>query len=280
MLKLTKIFLLSVLFLSLTNLLSAHTRELQMKIMNSSGNPLAATVYMYQVTTEVSGNKKLTLYRQGNSIGGTTWNWTQPDCNVVCDIDDSNTSPATWNPITYGRYYIRIGSSYCDVYINYYDGSSGDGDFMINYQNGVFSNDVARNNRGITFYGSYTWSASFSITAKNSFGGGDIKFDGTRYNSIPAAGKTFPINATDNPMEASTFPHYVEAIDDGSQVSGGFVQRFENFGGLSGSDNLTVRTISTPSTGTVTANFEEQFNITFINSVVGLGNVGTLRIDG
>jgi hypothetical protein len=112
------------------------------------------------------------------------------------------------------------------------------------------------------------------VKVKNSFGGGDVKFDNTRYYDITADGITFT-------RRASTFPHSVEAID--GQSFGGYVQRYQFWTSSQGlQDAANPLSVSTPPTSSITytANFLKEFNVTFQNNFICVGNGGTIKVDG
>ena len=131
----TKIFTVVIFLVIFTQFLLSdpqHTREMMMQVVNSGGNPIALNVQLYK------GNAFYNeLYRDGTSAPGPDWRWTNPNCNVVCDINDNNTNDPTWSPIEPGSYLLKIENKYASLFIDpEWEGSI---DFIVKYQNGTFT---------------------------------------------------------------------------------------------------------------------------------------------
>ncbi|KAA3656401.1 MAG: hypothetical protein DWQ10_15480, partial [Calditrichaeota bacterium] len=113
-----------------------------------------------------------------------------------------------------------------------------------------------------------------NVTLYNSFGGnGLMKVDGSQY-SIPSSGKTFY-------WRQSNFPHTLEAVNN--QNVDGYVWVFYKWvKGSSHYDNNIVVTINPPASSTVnyTANFDPTYTVNFKNSFPGVGNAGTIKVNG
>lgn len=118
------------------------------------------------------------------------------------------------------------------------------------------------------------YNPNYTVYVKNDFGGGNVKVDGTTYYDIPTNGKDFT-------WRESTFPHSVEAID--GQSYSGYVRRYQYWtlpGGLA--DDVNPQYVPKPSSSSVTftANFRPEFNLTFQNNFIGVGNCGIIKVNG
>lgn len=265
-----------ILFIGHFNSSIAHTRELQIKVMENDGSPAQKSVYLYKVQYTSYNNKYISIYRQANSVGGETWAWTSPNCNLISDVlpDAINTDGASWSPIdSNSDYYIRIDNKYCHIYINYADPYGGDGDFLISYQNGTFSLD--QNRRGITWYGNFTWS-NYTIKLINNFGGdyadvnnvkGNIILDDTTFSQISYTG-------TPRTVEGSTFPHYTSGQD--LQEVYGFIRKWRTWQNPS-SNNITITLSSVQNFPGLTAKYARQYDWVIKNDFGVSGEGGTIQ---
>ena len=181
--------------------------------------------------------------------------------NVVADMTDggNDTNNPTFGPIVPRSYYLRVGNKY--IFLNIPDFNEGQGaaDFLITFINNIF--EVAFDNRGINLGSTtYDW-VEYTITVKNSFGGGSIIVDYQQYDNIGVNGKTFfPWIESSNHTLKSNDQIFADA-------SGTFMRRFQNwtdeefFNSTSNPTSITVT-----DNNTYTANFLNEYNITFQNS--------------
>jgi hypothetical protein len=109
------------------------------------------------------------------------------------------------------------------------------------------------------------------ITVKNSFGAGLMIIDDEPAIAIASSGKVYP-------WRESTFPHSVTAVNNQEPIGNPYVKKFQNWSGPS--VNEPAHELDVPVvTGTYTANFLNEYNLTFKNSFVGGGNGGVIRVN-
>ncbi len=112
-----------------------------------------------------------------------------------------------------------------------------------------------------------------NVTVYNSFSdSGVMKVDGTQY-SISSSGKTFY-------WRNSNFPHTLEAVNN--QSVDGYVWVFREWVLPNSNSSSNPITISTPSSkySNITAEFDPTYTINFKNSFPGVGNAGTIKVNG
>jgi len=113
-----------------------------------------------------------------------------------------------------------------------------------------------------------------SLTITNSFGPGTVRiYD--RSNNAALRTTPYPLVAREN-----TWPWNAEAIDQEANIGGTvYMMRFAN--NWTGPDfSPTERTVELPKrNGTYTAQFLKEFNISFQNNFVGVGNAGVMTVN-
>jgi hypothetical protein len=125
----------------------------------------------------------------------------------------------------------------------------------------------------------FTKNALWDIRLENSFGGGTV---GRR---IGGALSTYPSGYTSEKMHWTTSPVFtMVATMDGEEYNN-YVRRFQNWVSSlrsSSSPEWTVPIDSYIHTSPTqyTATFKKEYNITFQNSFVGVGNAGVLKVGG
>jgi hypothetical protein len=273
-----------VLFFLITSFVSGHEQEWIMQIVYGGAGPVSATVKLYR-----SSN----LIVQGSCSGGLPWSFNNgqeccqgnfgTDVNAVFGEQDSHSDKSTFSSnIDPGSYLVRIISVTQDKYFTinipgfnspgvdtfYTETVSFNADFNLRVD--LFSNTLSfvDNGRGASVgsSGLQNW-IIHNVTLKNSFNADGIMTVDNNNVSIPAGGKTY---AWDSPW----FPHRLEAIDQ-KPITLNFWQRFQNWS--TGSTNRSI-SISAGS-GTYTANFQDEYNITFQNSFSGATG-GVIKVDG
>ena len=246
--------LLFVLFLIFSQSAVAHTLEWMMQI-TSGGSPVGANVYLYQ------GGQ---LIRQGTVSGGTPWTFNPSEggweANFGCDVHPSyeggqtNSTYRTWDVIYPGSYIVRIATGAHDIYFSIYipEVTSG-ADFNLGINLGNMTITEINDNRGVS-EGSISNYVVYNITAKNSFdAAGDMDVDYSRV-TIPNGGQTYN-------WASPWFPHHLCAVDQ--QPNGiNFMQRFTDWSTTQTDRTITINT----GNGIYTANFLDEYNITFQNS--------------
>jgi len=150
----------------------AHTREMMMQVVNSSGGPIVKTVQLY-----IDRGLFYELYRTGTSTS--YWKWTASDANVACDVGDNNTVQPTWVSINPGTYVLRCENKYAILDVNAVP--IGDGDFNIKYQNEGFT--LIYNNRGVFLGTTQNWDNKIAANFKQ------FKSDGLSTVGTVAIGK-------------------------------------------------------------------------------------------
>jgi len=116
------------------------------------------------------------------------------------------------------------------------------------------------------------YNPNYNVIVKNDFNGGDVKVDGATYSDIGSDGEVFN-------WRESTFPHTVEALD--GQSFGGYGRRYQSWTPPSGPPDATnPLSVPKPSSSSVTyrANFKKEYNITFQNNFIGVGNAGVMKV--
>lgn len=111
----------------------------------------------------------------------------------------------------------------------------------------------------------------WSITVQNSFTGGKVGVNGQEYNS--------PYTASNLYWGATVS---IDAVMDGRSHEG-YVRRFQRWlkdgGEFNTSKTVNVTIIDYTFSQTYTADFKKEFNITFQNGFIGVGNAGIMEVD-
>lgn len=153
-----KTFLCVLVFIIHIEILSM-TREMMLRVVDPSGNPIAKTMRLYYLSDTQNP------YRTGTSLSN--WYWTAPEVNFACDIGDDNTLNASWDSIHNGVYRLRIDDRYTILtIIETLPGHQAD--FIIRFQNNQFTIDL--NDRPITISETRDW--DFDVTVYQRLDGG------------------------------------------------------------------------------------------------------------
>ena len=168
-------------------------------------------------------------------------------------------------PLNYNStYYFVIDNKYAQINIGSHNGTP---DEHLLFQYNIFSLNPTHNTFSLGTQAS--WNAK-TIVAKNSFNAGNVKIDGTLYQNIGSSGVS-------KSFGTPTFPHNLEAINN--QSSSGYVRVFDEWQ----KNEVTVSsTLSHPiqaESATYKAKFLKEFNLTFKNSFVSVGNGGIIKVN-
>jgi hypothetical protein len=249
----------SIVFL-LTFSIQAALSEIRVRV-NDGSTALLIEVFVY--SSSIGG---YIPFDSGSSIVDTN----QYHFQAKCDVGDDNTTDPTWASLSFNRgYLIKIGSRYCKLSIGNWEATP---DFDLKYYYGGFSEITTTPHDIITLGEQGNWYTK-TVMVKNSFDAGNVKVDGELYQSIGSGGVT-------KYFGSPTFPHKLEAIDDQQPSGVACKQIFQNWykNDISYSNNA-IASISSIS-ATYEARFLKEFDLTFKNSFVGVGNGGTIKVNG
>jgi hypothetical protein len=180
-------------------------------------------------------------------------------------VSTSN-EPYVIGPLNYeSSYYIVIDSKYAKLIVGAHIGTP---DEHLRFKSNYFSLDPTHNIFSLAYQA--VWYTK-TIVVKNSFNDGNVKIDDELYQNIGSSGIT-------KIFGSPTFPHNLEAIDN--QSSGGYVQKYQNWSGTNTYYTENIAASITAENATYTANFKNQFDLTFQNNFVGVGNGGTIKVNG
>jgi len=258
-----KMKLVFIIIFALTNIYANPQAQGEMWIRVSEGGS----------TDQLRGGVTITVYNSSWQVVdiATTANYTvEQDGNAFMYMSGepiSNPSVSyVLGPLNYNtNYYIVIDNKYVSLIIGPHDGTP---DEHLYFKNNTFTLNPTHQIFSLGTEGS--WNPK-NITVKNSFGGGNVKIDGLLYQNIGSSGitKTFG---------TPTFPHTLEAIDN--QSSGGYVLKYQNWSGTNSYNTENIAASIDAENAIYTAYFLKQFNLTFKNSFVGVGNGGTIKVNG
>ena len=259
-------FLFLVLFLCyFSSIVFPHLSEFRMHVGNGSAY-WAETVELYSLKSYLEHTGSSSNEARGEVIDGAV-------INFIADITDGqgNTPNPSMEPVAPGSYLLKIGNKYCFLTIPQFN-PSYNADFVLKFAGGVFTRlDNPNTGRRITLSQTFDWIGN-TVTLKNSFNvAGQMLLDGVS-TSIPAAGSTFN-------FESSSFPHTFTAVDQ--QPTGiNYMQRFSNWtGDLVTTPNSNRVLNINAGNGTYTANFRNEYNITFQNSFSSATG-GIIKVNG
>ena len=238
-------------------------------LTNLFANPLAQGEMWIRVSNEhpyyLRGNIKIEVYDANWQLfdsAVTAYYSVEQDGNAFIWMagEPVSTSDSTFaiGPLNYNTtYYIVIENKYARIDVG---PNNSTPDEHLTFQNNTFSLNATHNT--FTFASQAAWNPK-TVTVKNSFNSGDVKIDGVLYQNIGSSGIT-------KSFGEPTFPHKLEAIDN--QVVGEVMNIYQSWtsdaGYFSSKILADIQAIST----TYTANFLNQYNLTFKNSFVGVGN--------
>ncbi|MDA3860615.1 MAG: T9SS type A sorting domain-containing protein [Melioribacteraceae bacterium] len=214
---------------------------------------------------------EIKVYKYSPSTGGyilfdSGCSVVNPDSNSYhawCDIDDTNSDNPTWAPLSFDKtYLIKIYNHYCILDID--TNKSGGPDFDMYFHYGYFSEI---NSTGVVkIVGQGTWSPK-TITVNNSYNAGFLKVD----DNIESSGYN-------EGLGSPTFPHKLEAYDNHTYDN--YIRKFQLW---TKNDEFYDNDLDIPifdETATYEADFLKEFDITFRNSFVSVGNGGTIKVEG
>lgn len=221
----------------------------------------------------IRGGVTITVYNSLWQIVdiATTANYTvEQSGNAFMYMDDepiSNPSASyVIGPLKYGgTYYFVIDNKYAEIQI---DSNTSTPDEHLRFRGSTFYLDPEH--KIMTLESQGDWNEKI-ITAKNSFNDGKIKIDNELFTNIGSSGVT-------KSFGEPTFPHSLTAYDN--QTSGDYVRKYQNWTGSNGLNTSNIVTPIQAEAATYTANFLKQFNITFKNSFVNVGNGGNIKVEG
>ena len=169
-------------------------------------------------------------------------------------------------PLNYNAtYYFVIDNKYAKIAIG---SQTGTPDEHLRFRGSTFYLDSVH--EIMTLVSQASWNEK-TIIAKNSFNAGKLKIDNELFTNIGSSGVT-------KKFGQPTFPHSLTAYDN--QTSGDYVRKYQNWTGSNGLNTSNIITPIQAETATYTANFLKQFNITFKNSFVNVGNGGNIKVEG
>ncbi len=228
-----------------------HPAEFRMHVGNGSAY-WAATVELYSLKSYLRYTGSSSDSPKAETINGAV-------INFIADVTDGqdNTPDSSMEPVEPDKYLLKIYNKYCTLEISQFN-SSYNADFVLKFAGGVFTRlDSPNMGRQITLSQTFDWIDN-TVILKNSFNvAGQMLLDGVS-TSIPAAGSTFN-------FESSSFPHTFTAIDQ-KPTGINYMQRFKSWTDIN--SNTTYDRVKSISAGnnTYTANFRNEYNITFQNS--------------
>lgn len=247
--------------------------EIAFQILDGNDNPIIETVDIYVV-----GANGVELFTSGQSIDSLKGHGIG-DHNFAFDINDSNFDYGDefCDPITEkGLYFIVINNRYMELHVPHTHPSFLNtlGDYLIKFKGTTFTpiDTAGAPNVTINTY-SLPWGTS-DITLKNSFGGGDVIFNTTLYEFIPANGKTI---TEVNP----NFPTEITAIDQFWEENGkDYFRLWQDW-----TDNVPTiydeRTVEIQEgDNTYTANFLKRFDLLFNNHFDNELDAGIIKVNG
>lgn len=230
------------------NILWPAQGEIWIRVIDSQGD------FIPNVTIDLYNENGL-LYQSGLTTaqagdgGGNAWAWFEGE-EPASQVDP------TFGPLYFETtYYFVINNDYIKIAIGAHEGTP---DVTITY-NGSFSFQNYGHTT-VTNEGTGDWNSK-SITLKNSFNGGYIKF----LNINKSSGSVVCLGTP-------TFPHSFTAIDN--QYDGlSYKQKYQNWTTTSGGNTTNLTISVSAQTATLTANFLRECNISFRNKHNG-GEVG------
>ncbi|GBD91637.1 hypothetical protein BMS3Abin04_02369 [bacterium BMS3Abin04] len=245
-------------------------------LTNISANPLAEGEMWIRVSDyldNLRGGVTITVYDinwQIVDMGITASTTVEQYGNAFIWMDgepvSTSDSAYAMGPLEYEEtYYFVIDNKYAKIHVGEHSQTP---DEHLYFKNNTFTLNPTHNT--FTLVSQADWNVK-TVVVKNSFNAGNVKIDNTLHTNIGTNGLT-------KIFGEPTFPHTLEAIDNQSYDN--YLRKFQSWS-KNGSYYASNKTASiTAVSATYTANFLNQFNLTFKNSFVGVGNGGTIKVNG